>query len=322
MNLLSKSLRQCSIGAALLAALVSAGWAATSEKTPPKRAKPPVWTSDVLDLFFEDVREHLVGERPKSAVATAAIAQGDVANPSPATKVSPGEFKWSQLVDGDTLVDEVKRIATGLREPLANQAKFKAGGYKQCRADFSQLAVLFAVIAEHDGDVRWKESAPALRDAFSRAGLNCKTATEQTFSEATQRKADLDDLIRGEHAGAANAAKLEKWSALAERPLLMKRMEQLSLEQVAPALGNAKEFAKRAKEVRQEAELLAVLADVIKREEYEYWDDEGFQELATELRAAATDITRAAAEGNYEAARTAAGRADQACSQCHKGWRG
>jgi cytochrome c556 len=60
----------------------------------------------------------------------------------------------------------------------------------------------------------------------------------------------------------------------------------------------------------------------MQREEYEYWDDAGFQELAAELRAATTELTNAAAEANYEAARAAAGRTGQACSQCHEGYRG
>jgi cytochrome c556 len=99
-------------------------------------------------------------------------------------------------------------------------------------------------------------------------------------------------------------------------------MEKLLQEEISPALGNAKEFSKRAPEIRQKAELLAMLADVTQREEYEYWDDAGFQELSTDLRSATEELTRAAIEVNYEAARAAAGRAGQACSACHEGYRG
>src|SRR5687768_18225164 len=57
----------------------------------------------------------------------------------------------------------------------------------------------------------------------------------------------------------------------------------------------------------------SVLADVTQREEYEYWDDAGFQELSAELRNAVSELTRATAEANYEGARAAAGRTGQAC---------
>jgi hypothetical protein len=294
--------------------------AAAAEEPRPRRAKPPVWTPDVLDVFFEDAREHLVGERPKPAGVLANAQTNPAAAPSHANASQP--FAWSQVVSGDALEAEVKRLTTALREPLTNPAKFKAGGYKDCRAHFSVLAVLFGVIAEHDGDVRWKEDAAALRDALARAAMNCKTATDQTFAEAAERRVELEDLVRGQSLGGGKATELEKWSNLAERPLLMQRMETLLEEEISPALGNQSGFERRADEIRQKAELLAMLADVMQREEYEYWDDAGFQELATELRAATAELTKAAASANYEAARAAAGRTSQACSQCHEGYRG
>jgi hypothetical protein len=292
---------------------------AADQVAPPRRARPPVWTPDVLDVFFEDARDHLVGERPTASSGDAvASTPGPPRQPPPAVQRS---VAWSQLIDGETLAGEVKRIVAGLRDPLANPGKFKAGGYQQCRADFSLLAVLFGVIAEYDGDVRWRENAAPVRDALARAGESCKTATDQSFAEAAARKTDLDDLVRGERPSGAGA-ELARWSDLAERPVLMQRMEQLLEEQISPAMANAREFSRRADDVRQEAELLALLAEVIQREEYEYWDDEGFKELAHELRSAATDLKRAAVEAEYEAARAAAARAGQACSQCHEGWRG
>jgi hypothetical protein len=224
-------------------------------------------------------------------------------------------------VSGESLEVEVKQLVAALREPLANPAKFKAGGYKDCHATFSVLAVLFGVVAEHDGEVRWKADAASLRDALARAAANCKTATDQTFAEASQRRTELEDLIRGERVTSEKPAELEKWSDLAERPLLMLRMEAI-VKKISPALGNPKVFEKGAAEVRQQSEMLALLADVMVREEYEYWDDEGFRELATELQAALAELTRAAGEANYKNARAAAGRVGQACSQCHEGYRG
>jgi cytochrome c556 len=224
-------------------------------------------------------------------------------------------------VSGESLESEIKRLVATLREPLANPTKFQAGGYKDCRAAFSVLAVLFGVIAEHGDDVRWKADAAGLRDALARAAMNCKTATDRTFAEAAQRRAELEDLVRGERLGLDGAAELEKWSDLADRPLLMQRMESLTQE-LAPMLRNAKEFERQSAEVRQKTELLSVLADVMIRPEYDYWDDEGFRGLAGELQAATAELTRAAAEANYERARAAAGRTGQACSQCHEGYRG
>ena len=303
-----------------VAVFAAVATAIAASGAPPRRAKPPQWTPDVLEVFFEDAREQLVGERPKppEPAALAGRDSGDKTNGA-AGETQP--FAWSRLVSADTLESEVKRLTGRLREPLASPAKFKAGGYKDCRGYFSELAVLFAVVAEQDADVRWKAEAGVVRAALARAAMNCKTATDQTFAEASQRRTELEDLLRGEHLS-GEAVPLERWSDLAERSLLMQRMEVLLQEEIQPAIGNAKEFAKRADEVRQKAELLSVLSDVMQREEYEYWDDAGFQELSTELRAATAELSRAAAEVNYDAVRAAAGRAGQACSQCHEGYRG
>lgn len=318
------SLRQgCIIGLLLVTAGFSVGRGhATEEQRTVKRAKPPVWSQDVLDEFFVDAREQLVGERPTkrtdAVVATSPAEQGSATVSTPSNGTSP----WSQIISGDSLAAEVKQIAAALRDPLANPVKFKSGGYKTCRAAFNELTVLFAVIAEYDGDVRWQEDAPLLRAALARAARNCKTGTDQTFAEAAELRTQLDDLIRGERLGGKPAPPPERWSDLADRPLLMTRMELALQEGISPALSNAREFSRKAIDVQQQAEVLAMLAMLIDREEFEYWDDENFQEHSNALRAASRELSRAAAEANYDAARAAAGKASQSCSACHEGYRG
>ena len=65
-----------------------------------------------------------------------------------------------------------------------------------------------------------------------------------------------------------------------------------------------------------------MLADVIHREAFEYSDDETFVGYADDLRQAASDVSAAAAAGNFEQAREAIGRATNACANCHDGYRG
>jgi len=48
----------------IAAVLLTNGAGAAEKQGPVKRAKPPVWSQDVLDEFFVDAREQLVGERP------------------------------------------------------------------------------------------------------------------------------------------------------------------------------------------------------------------------------------------------------------------
>jgi cytochrome c556 len=283
-------------------------------QTPAERAAPPAFTDADVEPFFPDAREALVGERPSAANSATQAASDNVAE--------AGVFEWSRLVDGDTLATEVKRIATNLAEPLASPAAFKSGGNKVCRGEFAMLAVLFAVIEQYDGDVRWQREAAALREASSRVSDTCRTASDQSYAAASRLRDDLDEMIRGGRLASTSAKPLEKWNQLADRTLLMRRMEQGMQNGVNPRLADAKSLAKAAADVRHEAEILALLADVIRREEYDYWDDETFTGYSQKLGSAASDLARAAADGNYEAARAAAGAVTNACAACHDGYRG
>jgi hypothetical protein len=126
-----------------------------------KRARPPQWPKTVKDVFFDDARTKLSGPRPvagdKATVAgTPSGDGGDAANTS-----QSGTFTWSKLIDPETLESETKTIQAALSENVTTPAKFKGGGYKEGRLLLSMQAVVFAIIAEYDGEVRWQKRPPA-----------------------------------------------------------------------------------------------------------------------------------------------------------------
>jgi hypothetical protein len=300
-----------------LAAMVMAIAGTTSmavAQPPAERAAPPTFCDADAEPFFPDAREALVGERPAAVSSKIQDDGGD--------SVDAAIFEWSRLVEGDTLATEVKRIAANLAEPLSSPAEFRSGGNKVCRREFAMLAVLFAVIEQYDADVRWQREAATLREASSRVSDTCRTASDQSYAAAVRLRDDLDELIRGGRPANDAAQPIEKWSQLADRTLLMRRMEQALQVGVNPRLTDAKVLAKSAADVRHEAELLALLADVIAREEFDYWDDEAFTGYSHDLGSAAGELARAAADGNYESARAAAGAITNACAACHEGYRG
>jgi hypothetical protein len=289
---------------------------AASSVSAQERAAPPTFTDADLEPFFPDAREALVGERP-----TAAGVERNSAQPAGANGGQDNAFRWSDIIDAEALDTEVKRIASRLAAPLANPAAFKSDGHNACRAEFAWLAALFAVIEDYDGEVRWQRDAGALREAFARASANARVASDQSYTEATRRRDELADVIRGSQLGGEEPPPLEKWSALAERKLLMQRMQRALQEGVNPRLANDREFAGAAADVQQEAQVLALLAELIRREDYEFWDDETFRTYSQDLGNAAADLSQAAADGNYEAARAAVGRVSQSCAACHDGYR-
>lgn len=289
---------------------------------PPKRAKPPVWSKDVLDVFFSDAREALVGNRPDFAASSETTVSNTTPSASPSAATSDGKPGWSQWIAPEVLESEIKRQSTELEKLVESASAFKGGGYQEARNRFSLLAVLFAISAEHDNDARWKDSATGLRDLFGRAGFNAKVGTDGTFREAAARSSDLAELIRGGRPTTPTPNADAGWTTVSDRPPLMTRMEQAQQERLAQWIANEALFKGNVEEISHEAQLLAALAEIITREGYEYADDDTFVEYAKELRDAARDVQQATELEDYAQARAALGRATKACSTCHDGYRG
>ena len=287
----------------------------------PKRARPPKWSADVLDVFFEDAREKLEGERPDYAAKSATPAIQSPSSAPGSVAQEPSSFAWSKLIDAETLETEIKRLAQAVAQDVTSPTEFKGGAYQNCRRHFSVLATLFAIAAEYDGDVRWQDAAPGLCDVFARAGYNCKVGTDQTYQEAQQRKQDLADLVSGSRPRAAEAERAADWSQVTDRPPLMQRLNIAHEERLTKWLANEREFGRHSAEVRHEAQLVAAIADVIGREGFDYWDDEQYAGYARSLNQAATDLAAAVELENFQQARDAGNHMTKACADCHDGYR-
>ncbi len=308
---------------ALVLCLAPILWAAGA----PKRSRPPRWTKRDTDVFFSDAREKVTGQRPAAggggggSAAPVPTGGGD-APAADAPAANPGgSFAWSGLISSDTLEGEVKALQKEISETVQTPAQFKGGGYKDGRRQFSELAVLLAIIAEFDGDVRWKQSASGLRDLVGRAGMNCKVGTDASFNEAKLRKEDMEKLVRGEAPQIEKGDPKTKWDKVAGRPPLMQRLEKAQQQAIGVWTADQGEFKKNAEKLEREAEILAALAEVIQREGYEYADDETYLGYAKQMRDAGKIVAEAARSKNYDQARKASGDISKACSSCHEGYR-
>jgi hypothetical protein len=291
-----------------------------------KRARPPKWSKEVRDVFFEDARTKLVGTRPDYGSASTATVDASLrdANSSVSERLpnESGDAAWSKLIDAETIETEIKRLSQALAKDVTTPSAFKGGAYEDCRRDFSVLAALFAIVAEYDGEVRWQDSAAGLRELFARAGRNCKVGNDSTFREATQRKQDLSDLIAGSRPKLPATEKAAKWGEVADLAPLMQRLNAAHEERLTKWLANQREFEQHQVDVRHEAQLVAAIADVIGREGFDYWDEEDYGHHARELREAASDTAAAVELENYEQAQKAVSRATMACAACHELYRG
>jgi cytochrome c556 len=277
------------------------------------RARPPEWTDEAMKVFFQDARKHLQGERPRSQTAVASAAAGTGAKAD-----VPGDLKWSALIEPDALTTEIKRTHTRLTPLLARAGRFKAGASADARRELSLLAELFGVVGQYDQQIRWQQQSAGLRGLCSRAAAACEQANDESLAEAVEAHAQISELLSGQ----STIEQTNQSDAPIDRGQLMQRMELALEENISPWLANEREFRRHKADVAQESQLLAMLARIVCREQFEYADDEGFVEIAQNMGEASQELTEASRQGNYSAARQAAGQVTHSCSDCHDGYRG
>lgn len=304
----------------VVAAAVGGGSHGADPK-PSRRARPPAaqWDKATAGVFFPDAFSSLQGSRPTfdaGSRPTAAVAAG-----GPSGGTSGTGFKWSLLVSGDTLTDEIKEMQRRLAAAVTTPSTFKGGGYNEAQRAFSVLALAFGVIADHDEDVRWKKDAATARDLFARAGVNCKVGTDQSFKESQLRVDDLATMMDGNPpAGKPDRDEDFRWSQLSGRPPLMIRLEAAE-KLLGAATASAGEFSQQLSEALHEAEIVAAIAEVIHRPDFEYHDDDSYVGYAAAMREAAVRLRDACLKKNYETARTAVGELSKSCNDCHGDYR-
>lgn len=316
-------MRRTSFGVVGLLVFVGGVAAAVAQGTDQPLAKPPKWPQDVLDIFFNDARQALVGQRPNYASQGGTPAAGGGGAPTVAgrTAAEAQKFAWSGLIGPDTIETEIKRQAPALQPLVATPTGFKGGGYQECRDRFTLLATLFAVAANYDETVRWQDSAGGLAEMFGRAGSNCKVGTDQSFREAQLRAQDLAELVRGGRPAAPSPKPLEDWSEVTDRTPLMRRMEESLNGKISPNASDARTMARHAEDLQHEAELLAMMAEVLMRPGMSYAGDESYDSHAVGLRDAAVAFAKGVELENFDAAREALGNMSKSCTACHDEFR-
>jgi hypothetical protein len=295
-----------------------------------KRSAPPKFDPrEVEQVFFPDARKALVGTRPVNRVATSDARPMDNAADTPpsattTTAASNGAPAWSKLISAETLADEVKAYVPLLSEAVKTPGQFKGNGARDARRYFSTLATVFGIIAQFDGDVRWKSQAAGARQLFARTGFNAKSDNENVFKEAKLRLEDLAALLRGETISVpSNVEPTPSHNEeVANRPPLMWRLERAYEDSLSVWTANPVQFNKNLNAARHEAEMVAALAQIIQHPSYTDADSESYIEYAQALQKAALDLRRAVEQKDVASAGSAAGDMKKACDNCHLEYRG
>jgi hypothetical protein len=284
-------------------------------KPKPKRVRPPTFDKSVNDVFARDARKLLVGKRPPLG--------GTVAPPKTPGKKPTGDppaassYAWSKIISRDALETEIKRYNQLVQKNVTTPGKYRSGGYKEGRVQFSTLAIAFGVVAEYDGEPswRWKKHAPGMRDALAKAGKNSKVGSEAAYKEAKLRKFDLEDMIRGGSVDLVGSPGSVDWSDVTDRSPLMKRLDLAFDKRLKPWLSSPAQFKQNRAAAKHEAEIVAMLAEVMTRKAMDDYEEEDYAEWARTMKQAARTIAEAS---TYEEASRVAGTISKSCSACHE----
>ncbi len=307
-------------------------WAQRQRK--PQRAVPPKFTGKEFEgTFFSDVSSVLQGERPSAAsVAAANAAAGNAAssnatsgaamtNGSSGAPAGAGNdpHGWTKLISAATIEDMVKNSKLRLDQIVASPTKY-AGGYKEARREFSLQALLFAIIEQYGGEVRWKKSAGVARESLARMAANAKVSSAQAHKEAKLRVQDLADLLSGNALEGSAGSELN-WGNVIDRVPLMQLLEWAQQEHINGFTASKENFAQNKEELSRYAELVAVLGKAAIMEDMPDAKDAEYKTLCQAMIDQAMQISLAVQTDNADLARQAAGVMGQSCTKCHETYR-
>lgn len=309
-----------------LALCVPAAWLAAQTKTKPpiRRAKPPVFSK--TEPFYEDAFSQLKGERPANlgkAVA-AAVSGSPAATATDDTSSDSGTGSgsgWAAFISPTTLEDEIKAQKTYADKTVTTPSDFAGNGYKLLRRDLTVAAMVFAVIGEYDGEVRWKKESPSLRDTFARTASNAKVGTTGVYNEAKLRKQDLADIVSGQAPAGKEADVKPNWPTICDRSPLMQRLESNFESKIKAWTSNAGEFKNNKEALQHEAQIFAIIGEVLQKEGMESGDDAEYRKFAMSLTSGATQLAKACKDADHDSASKAVSVISTSCDKCHEGYR-
>jgi hypothetical protein len=293
-----------------------------------RRARPPAFDSgQTSGIFFDDVFQQAVeGVRPGSLGSSFGQPGSVAATPLPDGGNAPSaggspDSQWSKLISGATIEDIVKAAKLEVDKSVTTPTQFRSRDYRSCRKLFTVLALMFAVIEEFDGDVRWKQQAPALRQAFARAAANCKTGSDQAYNEAKLRKLDLQDVIGGGSVNLPDGKPRENWETVCDRSPLMQILEMSLQQQLQPNTANQAAFQASHEDLYREAQLVAVIGLVLKQDGMMDAGDEEYNGFCDQMTTPSVALVEAIKSNSHDQAVSAVGQISQACSACHELYR-
>ena len=294
------------------------------ERKPRERVKRPTIDKKDSDYFDNVFKEALIGDRPapltKEAIAKSKNAGGPSggSNETEPTTPAPGSGTWSQVISAEVIQSELKSLSSSMNQYVTSPGKFKSGGNRDVRQTASMIAVMFGVIAEFDGDIKWKKIASGARDSFAQCAQSSTTTSTAAYQQAKTRKEDLQQILNGgPFTPPVKPSEDFEWASVAVIPELMKRLKTSYRDKIKPWVADEKTYKKNFDELMHEAAVLAVISEILKKESMENADNDDYIGFCDSLRAGALSILNSASAKDYSMANKGSGMISQSCDDCH-----
>ena len=298
----------------------------------PKRAEAPKIDAEASkDVFFADVAAVFEGKLPpagslakkdQAKPASSGTGGNGMANNTPAISIDGSSQEgWAKYISPTTIEDEVKQIKLRLDQIVTTPSKFAGGGFTEARLQFSELAVLFGIIAEYPGQGRWQKSALAAKEGFAQMAANAKVGSTQAYNEAKTRLQELADMLNGSEFPANAPEEPKGWEQIVDRQPLMKLCEIAHTNSLTPMTANAAAFKENSEDVLRFSELMAAYSALLLKEGMPDADDSDYRVHSESMLNASLEVIQAVKTSNADMARQAVGQMGQACSKCHDSYR-
>ena len=193
--------------------------------------------------------------------------------------------------------------------------------YGEANQSFEILSVLFSVVRQYDGDVRWSEHAPAAQMLFQKAAVSSRSGTTKGFQFCNTRKQDLQELVRGGSIVTSDPIPESiDWSEAANRTPLMVRLEEAN-ENLKQYTANEDSFKGAIGEINHEANMIAMMARVIILDGMPEAEEEDYVAYGQTMLEAAVELKSSAKLSDFNRASAATNLIGQSCADCHADWR-
>lgn len=280
-----------------------------------------VWYDDPLAVA-SDATPVGGGSAPAVAMTPTKPAPAQpAATPTEPAPAAGGGSDWKDLITGELIGAETKKIKNRLTDSLSSVGKYN-GNYKDgIQVDGVVLAALAQVLHEHPDSLSWKADAPTVRDLAADLAKKAKGLGQASFDPSKETFVKLEGVLTGNKPpGLEEAPPKLPFGEFASRMGLMKRMQK-SFDYMKSNIQNDAAFKKEAETIQHEAAMLATLTKVTGAKEYPGGDEEEYQQFIKDLVQASKDVVEASKAEEFPKFQDGMTRVQKLCDACHQAYR-